>query len=53
MQASSGGTADASELNLALSYAKSSGLLKPHDRLVVFQKIGDSSVVEIIELDDA
>ncbi|XP_078434119.1 pyruvate kinase 2, cytosolic-like [Wolffia australiana] len=42
-----------SELGLALNYAKSSGLVKAHDRVVVFQKVGDSSVVEIRELLDA
>ncbi|CAA6660329.1 unnamed protein product [Spirodela intermedia] len=49
---SSGSPGDGSDLSLALSYAKSVGLVKPHDRVVVFQKIGDSSVVEIVELHD-
>ncbi|KAJ4978222.1 hypothetical protein NE237_009002 [Protea cynaroides] len=39
-------------LILALNHGKSVGLLKPHDRIVVFQKIGESSVVKIVEFED-
>ncbi|XVF56264.1 hypothetical protein PTKIN_Ptkin06aG0105200 [Pterospermum kingtungense] len=38
-------------LKLALDHGKSVGLLKPNDQAVVFQKIGDSSVVKIVQLD--
>lgn len=43
-------TAEESGLTLALNHAKSVGLVKASDRVVVFQKVGDSSVVKIIEL---
>ncbi|CAM6102215.1 unnamed protein product [Calypogeia fissa] len=39
-------------LKVALDHGKVAGIIKPHDRVVVFQKVGDSSVVKIIELDD-
>ncbi|XP_042499810.1 pyruvate kinase 1, cytosolic-like [Macadamia integrifolia] len=48
---STGGTNE-SVLKVALDYGKASGIVKPHDRAVVFQKVGDSSVVKIIELED-
>ncbi|XP_042001151.1 pyruvate kinase 1, cytosolic-like [Salvia splendens] len=38
-------------LKVALEHGKASGLIQTHDRVVVFQKIGDASVVKIIELD--
>ncbi|XWS43064.1 hypothetical protein CRYUN_Cryun16bG0069200 [Craigia yunnanensis] len=38
-------------LKLALDHGKSVGLLKPNDQAVVFQKIGDSSVVKIVQLE--
>ncbi|KAF8395326.1 hypothetical protein HHK36_019270 [Tetracentron sinense] len=41
-----------SVLKVALDYGKASGVIKPHDRVVVCQKVGDASVVKIIELDD-
>ncbi|MQM08898.1 hypothetical protein Taro_041753, partial [Colocasia esculenta] len=48
------GTSDSSgegsSLTLGLNHAKSVGLAKSNDRAVVFQKIGDASLVEIIEL---
>jgi pyruvate kinase len=28
------------------------GVIKPHDRVVICQKVGDASVVKIIELED-
>ncbi|KAK7393023.1 hypothetical protein VNO78_21474 [Psophocarpus tetragonolobus] len=39
-------------LKVALDHGKASGIIKPHDRVVVCQKVGDSSVVKIIELDE-
>ncbi|XP_015970313.1 pyruvate kinase 1, cytosolic isoform X1 [Arachis duranensis] len=39
-------------LKLALDHGKASGIIKSHDRVVVCQKVGDASVVKIIELED-
>lgn len=39
-------------LKIALDHGKAAGIIKPHDRIVVFQKVGDSSVVKIIELEE-
>ncbi|RYR25927.1 hypothetical protein Ahy_B02g059973 isoform C [Arachis hypogaea] len=39
-------------LKVALDHGKACGIVKPHDRIVVCQKVGDSSVVKIIELED-
>lgn len=50
LQASSAASDEESGLTLALNHAKSVGLVKPNDRVVIFQKVGDSSVVKIIEL---
>ncbi|OEL24820.1 Pyruvate kinase 1, cytosolic [Dichanthelium oligosanthes] len=36
-------------IKLALNYGRSVGIVKPFDRLIIFEKIGDSSVVKIIE----
>ncbi|KAF2308203.1 hypothetical protein GH714_036763 [Hevea brasiliensis] len=47
--ATSGASSEESGLKLALNHGKSVGLLKPNDQIVVFQKIGDSSVVKIVE----
>ncbi|XP_042002986.1 pyruvate kinase 2, cytosolic-like [Salvia splendens] len=41
-----------SVLKVALDHGKASGVIKPHDRVVVCQKVGDASVVKIIELQD-
>ncbi|XP_010278268.1 PREDICTED: pyruvate kinase 1, cytosolic [Nelumbo nucifera] len=41
-----------SVLKVALDHGKVSGVIKSHDRVVVCQKVGDSSVVKIIELED-
>ncbi|XP_064953109.1 pyruvate kinase 1, cytosolic-like [Musa acuminata AAA Group] len=41
-----------SVLKVALDHVKASGLIMPHDRVVVCQKVGDASVVKIIELED-
>ncbi|PKA66767.1 Pyruvate kinase, cytosolic isozyme [Apostasia shenzhenica] len=39
-------------LKRAIDFGTSVGMIKPYDRAVVFQKIGDSSVVKIIECND-
>ncbi|KAK7344864.1 hypothetical protein VNO77_15045 [Canavalia gladiata] len=39
-------------LKVALDHGKAYGIIKPHDRVVICQKVGDSSVVKIIELED-
>ncbi|XP_047312091.1 pyruvate kinase 1, cytosolic [Impatiens glandulifera] len=41
-----------SVLRVALDHGKASGVIKSHDRVVVCQKVGDASVVKIIELED-
>ncbi|OWM69653.1 hypothetical protein CDL15_Pgr025502 [Punica granatum] len=41
-----------SVLKVALDHGKASGIIKSHDRVVVCQKVGDASVVKIIELED-
>ncbi|KAL7147176.1 hypothetical protein ABFS83_06G090200 [Erythranthe nasuta] len=41
-----------SVLKVALDHGKASGVIKPHDRVVVCQKVGDASIVKIIELQD-
>lgn len=41
-----------SVLKVALDHGKLSGVVKSHDRVVVCQKVGDASVVKIIELED-
>ncbi|CAN6438636.1 unnamed protein product [Victoria cruziana] len=41
-----------SVLKVALDHGKLSGIIKSHDRVVVCQKVGDASVVKIIELED-
>ncbi|XP_057507000.1 pyruvate kinase 2, cytosolic-like isoform X2 [Actinidia eriantha] len=50
--ATSGGSSEESGLKIALNHGKSMGLLKPNDQVVVFQKVGDSSVVKIVALED-
>ncbi|RDY02856.1 Pyruvate kinase 1, cytosolic [Mucuna pruriens] len=39
-------------LKVALDHGKSLGIIKSHDRVVVCQKLGDASVIKIIELED-
>ena len=51
-QAESRNATNESILKVALDHGKASGLLKPHDRVVVCQKVGDASVVKIIELEN-
>lgn len=51
-QAESTSATNESVLKVALDHGKVSGVIKSHDRVVVCQKVGDASVVKIIELDD-
>lgn len=51
-QAESMNATNESVLKVALDHGKASGVIKPHDRVVVCQKVGDASVVKIIELED-
>uniref|UniRef100_A0A803MZR0 Pyruvate kinase n=2 Tax=Chenopodium quinoa TaxID=63459 RepID=A0A803MZR0_CHEQI len=39
-------------LKVALDHGKALGIVKSHDRVVICQKLGDASVVKIIELED-
>ncbi|KAK6942193.1 Pyruvate kinase, C-terminal [Dillenia turbinata] len=50
--ATSGRSSEESGLKVALQHGKSIGLLSPKDRVVVFQKIGNSSVIKIVEFED-
>ncbi|CAO2833227.1 unnamed protein product [Amaranthus hypochondriacus] len=50
--AESANATDESILKIALDHGKASGVIKSHDRVVVCQKLGDASVVKIIELAD-
>lgn len=52
VQAESKSGTNESILKVALDHGKAFGIIKPHDRVVVCQKVGDSSVVKIIELED-
>jgi len=53
-QAETGGlTKEEYGIKLALNYGRSVGIIKPYDRVIIFEKIGDSSVVKIIECDDS
>lgn len=52
LQAESTSATNESVLKVALHHGKASGVIKPHDRVVVCQKAGDASVVKIIELED-
>lgn len=52
LQAESTSATNESILKVALDHGKASGVIKPHDRVVVCQKVGDTSVVKIIELED-
>lgn len=51
-QAESTSATNESVLKVALDHGKASGIIKSHDRVVVCQKVGDASVVKIIELED-
>lgn len=52
LQAESTSSTNESVLKVALDHGKASGVVKSHDRVVVCQKVGDASVVKIIELED-
>lgn len=52
LQAESTSATNESILKVALDHGKASGLIKVHDRVVICQKVGDASVVKIIELED-
>ncbi|CAL5389347.1 unnamed protein product [Camellia sinensis] len=41
-----------SVLKVALDHGRASGVVKSHDRVVICQKVGDASVIKIIELED-
>ncbi|KAL7247929.1 hypothetical protein ACSBR2_002769 [Camellia fascicularis] len=41
-----------SVLKVALDHGRALGVIKSHDRVVICQKVGDASVVKIIELED-
>ena len=51
-QAESTSATNESVLKVALDHGKAAGVIKSHDRVVVCQKVGDASVVKIIELED-
>ena len=51
-QAETTNATNESVLKVALDHGKSTGIIKPHDRIVVCQKFGDSSIVKIIELEE-
>lgn len=51
-QAESTNATNESVLKVALDHGKASGVIKSHDRVVVCQKVGDASVVKIIELEE-
>ncbi|KAJ7549454.1 hypothetical protein O6H91_07G053800 [Diphasiastrum complanatum] len=50
--AESNSATNESILKVALDHGKAAGIIKPHDRIVVCQKVGNSSVVKIIELEE-
>ena len=52
MQAESANATNETVLKVALDHGKALGIIKSHDRIVVCQKVGDASVVKIIELED-
>lgn len=52
LQAESTNGTNESVLRVALDHGKAAGVIKSHDRVVVCQKVGDDSVVKIIELED-
>ncbi|XP_058204127.1 pyruvate kinase 2, cytosolic-like isoform X2 [Rhododendron vialii] len=51
-EAESTNATNESVLKVALDHGKASGVIKSHDRVVICQKVGDASVVKIIELED-
>ncbi|KAL8109952.1 hypothetical protein AgCh_025887 [Apium graveolens] len=51
-EAESTGATNEYVLKVALDHGKSAGVIKSHNRVVVCQKVGDTSMVKIIELED-
>ncbi|CAL0299362.1 unnamed protein product [Lupinus luteus] len=51
-EAESTSATNESILKVAIDHGKTLGIIKSHDRVVVCQKLGDASVVKIIELED-
>ncbi|KAK9126517.1 hypothetical protein Scep_015363 [Stephania cephalantha] len=51
-QAESRSHTNESILKVTLDHGRSFGLIKPHDRVVVCQKIGDASVVKVLVVED-
>ncbi|KAJ4851570.1 hypothetical protein Tsubulata_034339 [Turnera subulata] len=51
-QAESRNATNESVLKAALDHGKAKGFIKSHDRVVICQKVGDASVVKILELED-
>lgn len=52
LQAETTNATSESALKVALDYGKAHGVIKSHDRVVICQKVGDSAVVKIMELED-
>lgn len=52
LQAESTNVTNESVLKVALDHGKAHGVIKSHDRVVICQKVGDSAVVKIMELED-
>ncbi|KAJ0573631.1 putative pyruvate kinase [Helianthus annuus] len=46
------GATNETVLKVAFDHGRNIGVIKPHDRVVVCQKVGDDSVVKIIELEE-
>ncbi|KAM0057812.1 putative pyruvate kinase [Helianthus debilis subsp. tardiflorus] len=46
------GATNETVLKVALDHGRNIGVIKPHDRVVGCQKVGDDSVVKIIELEE-
>ncbi|XP_068344767.1 pyruvate kinase 1, cytosolic-like [Pyrus communis] len=46
------GATNESILKIALDHGRVAGVVKSHDRVVICQKVGDASVIKIIELED-
>ncbi|KAL8142983.1 hypothetical protein V2J09_016015 [Rumex salicifolius] len=49
---STGASNEESSLKPAIEYGRAIGVIKSNEKLVVFQKVGDSSVVKIVKLQD-
>lgn len=49
-QADSDSSTNETVLKLAMEKGRAMGIMRPHDRVVIVQKLGDSFVVKIIEI---